>query len=217
MTGPEGTDQACDLAKAFVEGVRPRGSLIEVKDGGQRGLIDGLAVGNRADHVAADPFLGTSDRLGIRRREQVVRQAPTTSKRLGRGKEPALEFSFRENDADGNVAPGLAGASRSLRPELRRTVVVAIDEHEDAPLRADLPCRELDGPLEFARPQELRSRDPQGTLNPNEEGRINPLHDASNQDRHGLDLAVSLDDAGDGQGRHQNPSFHAKEGVVRRS
>ncbi len=101
-------------------------------------------------HVAGDPFLGAPHGFGVGGWDQVVWQSSSIPERLGRCEEPALEFSFRQDNADVEIHSGLAGTVEELGTESCGAIVIAVDEDQNTPLPADLSRGEFDGAFKLS-------------------------------------------------------------------
>jgi hypothetical protein len=62
---------------------------------------------------------------------------------------------LRDDDRDVTIRAGLLGPGEEPGPQLTRKIIIGIEQHEESPLVAYLPCHEVDGALELLLLDEL--------------------------------------------------------------
>ena len=109
----------------------------------------------------------------------------------------------RSSSIASSAAPTAVDARAAAAPELpaegRRALVVTIQENEDASHWPDASGDDLNRPLELTREDQLVLGNPDRGIQMYHELRIDLLSDPPDQNRHGLDLSVALDDTTDSQ------------------
>ena len=87
-------------------------------------------------HTRTQPSLGVLDRLWIRWWGRAFVDAPMPGKRVCSREEPGLVLGLGQNDAYGTIRPALLGAPQQCASEIRRTVVIRVQQHKNAPIRS---------------------------------------------------------------------------------
>jgi hypothetical protein len=110
------------------------------------------------------------------------------------GEKPGFELPMGQDDPYADVGPDKDGALEKSGAELRRTVIVAVEEDQDAAVPAGAPRRELHGALQLSFLEKLVSPHPKRVDLNGGSGRQH-VGDSSHQDRDRFEVALTLDDA----------------------
>jgi hypothetical protein len=144
-------------------------------------------------HASCQPLFGATNAFWDIWASQVLLETAATAQGLRAGEKPGLEFPMGQDDPYRNVGPHMDGTLEQGGAELRRTVVVAVEEDQDAAIPAGTACRELHDALELSFLEKLVSSHPE-RMDLNGGFGSQGLGDSSHQDRNRFEVALTLDD-----------------------
>jgi hypothetical protein len=158
-------------------------------------LIQGLDVVLISGHVGGQPLLGAADILGVIRARQVLPKAAPTTQGLRSSEKPGLELPMSQNDPDRDIGSGSRRPLEKEGAELRRAVIVAVEEDQDAAVPACTPRSQLHGALQLSFFEELVSPHPERMDLDSGLGKQR-VCDPPHKDRDGFEVALTFDDTG---------------------
>lgn len=121
----------------------------------------------------------------------------SSGERLGGGKKPALVPGLRQHDAHRTIRSCAYRLFEKIRPQLRRAVVIGIEQNENAALRAGLARGQLEHSMQLASSCDSLASHANRTRDFRRLRRESGLRNPSKQHRNGGDLAVAFNDGGD--------------------
>ena len=122
--------------------------------------------------------------------------------RGGGGQEPGLVLGLGQDNAYGTIRPALPGTVQQPGGELCRTIVVRIQEHQNATVRPGSTSGERNRALQLLGFQNLVALHPDGSGNFQCDARDNAFGDSSEQDGNRLYFSVAFDDGRNPVCRH---------------
>ena len=123
--------------------------------------------------------------------------------RFGGGYKPILEFALGEDQCDGAPPGGCAGGScLECRGTLLRAVIVAVKEHKDSSGHRKSPNRKFHGMLQATLLQQAAPSSAERRLHGRVHIRTHNRNESAQQNWQSVYFAMTLDDAGEGQGGH---------------
>jgi hypothetical protein len=98
-------------------------------------------------HTLAKPSLGSANLLWVLRRIQIGGQSPLSANRLGGDQKPTFKFTLGKDYGNLQSHSCQLRTSQETWSQLRRAIVVTIEENEYTSTRACLKCCQFDSAL----------------------------------------------------------------------
>ena len=165
--------------------------------------MEGFPVTPAGRHPCAQPALGIPDRLGIERGRCGFVDASMPRERGGGGQEPGFVLGLGQHNTNGTIRPAVLGEPQQAGSELRRTVVVRVQKHQNAPVRPGSTGCQRDRALHLFGFHNLVPLDSDRSGNFQRDTRGQVFGDSPEQDGNRLYFTVAFDDC-------RNP-VHASE------
>ncbi len=146
--------------------------------------------------MIAQPSLGIPDRLAISRRLKVSRQATLAGQGIRTGKKPGFVLMPSDNHRQPYVRNDIACPRSNIAGEVHRAIIIGIQQDDDLTIPSLGGGEQQLSPKLILTPEELipMNTDRHSYIQIKNSSR---LCDATQQDGHGLHLAIALDDTDD--------------------
>ena len=159
--------------------------------------MKGFAVALARRHVRAQPSLRIPDRLWLGRWRNRLFDTTPSGNGTGCRKKPSFVLGLGQDHSNRVVRPRFRGSLQQPGTKLRGTVLIRVEQDEDAAVRTGPKCCERDRALQFSRFQDLVAFDADRSGHFHHEVGGRPFGDPSKQDWNCVDFPVTLDNGCD--------------------
>ena len=110
-------------------------------------------------HPRAQPLFRASDRFRFGRWCGSLGDTPPSSDRIAGSKEPRFVLSLGQHDADVAVRSLAPSTTQQFGAKFRGTVILGVQQDQNAPIRSGPTGRKFNGPLQLASLRDLIATD----------------------------------------------------------